>query len=81
MGGIEYLRGINSPYKHLGLRYIPLGGVGPTNLGRYLACQEILAIGGSWIASQDLIRNRDWAGISKNAREAVAIFRKERGGL
>jgi len=78
MGGTEYLKGINGPYKHLGLRYIPLGGVGPANLERYLALKEIIAIGGSWIAPQELIKARDWAAIARNAREAMDIFRKAR---
>lgn len=78
MGGIEYLKGINSPYKHLGLRYIPLGGVSPANLRQYLALKEIIAIGGSWIAPQDLIKARDWTTIAKNAREAAEIFGQAR---
>lgn len=80
MGGIEYLKGINAPYKHLGLRYIPLGGVGLHNLRDYLALKEVIAIGGSWIAPQDLIQAKDWTAIARNAREASAILRDVRGG-
>jgi len=79
MGGIDYLKGINAPYKHLGLRYIPLGGVSLANLRQYLAYKDIIAIGGSWIAPQELIKAKDWAAIAKNAREASAIFREMRG--
>ncbi|MBV5331760.1 keto-deoxy-phosphogluconate aldolase, partial [bacterium] len=75
MGGVDYLKGINAPYKHLGLRYIPLGGVSLANLRQYLAMKEIIAIGGSWIAPQELIKAKDWAAIARNAREASAIFR------
>ena len=80
MGGIEYLKGINAPYKHLGLRYIPLGGVGLHNLRDYLALKEVIAIGGSWIAPQDLIQRKDWTSIARNAKEASAILRDVRGG-
>jgi 2-dehydro-3-deoxyphosphogluconate aldolase/(4S)-4-hydroxy-2-oxoglutarate aldolase len=79
MGGVDYLKGINAPYKHLGLRYIPLGGVSLANLRQYLAMKEIIAIGGSWIAPQELIKAKDWAAIARNAREASAIFREMRG--
>lgn len=79
MGGIEYLKGINAPYKHLGLRYIPLGGVGLHNLRDYLALKEVIAIGGSWIAPQDLIQAKDWPSIARNAKEASAILRDVRG--
>lgn len=79
MGGVEYLKGVNAPYKHLGLRYIPLGGVGTANLRQYLAMKEIIAIGGSWIAPQDLIKAKNWSAIAKNASEAAAIFHEMRG--
>jgi 2-dehydro-3-deoxyphosphogluconate aldolase / (4S)-4-hydroxy-2-oxoglutarate aldolase len=79
MGGIEYLKGINSPYQHLGLRYIPLGGLSLGNMQSYLALKEILAIGGSWIAPRELIQKRDWEKIAKNGQEAVAVLKQVRG--
>jgi 2-dehydro-3-deoxyphosphogluconate aldolase / (4S)-4-hydroxy-2-oxoglutarate aldolase len=78
MGGIDYLKSINAPYKHLGLRYIPLGGIGATNLASYLAMKEVIAIGGSWIAPQELIRAKDWLKIGENAQEAMEMFRSLR---
>jgi 2-dehydro-3-deoxyphosphogluconate aldolase / (4S)-4-hydroxy-2-oxoglutarate aldolase len=80
MGGTEYLKGINSPYQHLGLRYIPLGGLSLGNMKSYLALKEILAIGGSWIAPRDLIQKRDWETIAKNGKEASAVLKQVRGG-
>lgn len=79
MGGLEYLKGINAPYKHLGLQYIPLGGVSPANLRQYLEAREIIAVGGSWIAPQDLIKAKNWGAIAKNAKEASAVLRQVRG--
>jgi 2-dehydro-3-deoxyphosphogluconate aldolase/(4S)-4-hydroxy-2-oxoglutarate aldolase len=78
MGGIDYLKSIDTPFKHLGLRYIPLGGIGATNLASYLAMKEVIAIGGSWIAPQDLIRAKEWTKIGKNAQEAMEMFRNLR---
>lgn len=79
MGGIGYLKAINAPYKHLGLRYIPLGGVGVHNLRDYLKLKEVIAIGGSWIAPQEMIQAKDWTSIAQNAKEASTIFRDMRG--
>lgn len=81
MGGIDYLKGINAPYKHLNLRYIPLGGLGPHNLRDYLELEEVIAVGGSWIAPQELIKTKDWSTIAENAKTASQIFRDVRGGL
>lgn len=79
MGGVKYLKSINGPYGHLGLQYIPLGGVGPHNLRDYLNLNEVLAIGGSWIAPVELIRAKDWTAIARNAKEAASIFHEVRG--
>lgn len=79
MGGLKYLDAVNAAYAHLGMRYIPLGGVSLQNLSSWLEKDHILAIGGSWIAPKDLIRTKDWDGIRRNASEAMRVFRSVRG--
>jgi 2-dehydro-3-deoxyphosphogluconate aldolase/(4S)-4-hydroxy-2-oxoglutarate aldolase len=74
MGGLSFLKTINGPYNHLGVKYIPLGGVVPQNLADYAKFEPVLAIGGSWIATKDLIRAQDWKEITKRAREAKEIW-------
>jgi len=78
MGGLSYLKSINGPYNHLGVKYIPLGGVSPENLASYAKFSPVLAIGGSWIASKDLIKAQDWKEITKRAREAKEIWKGNR---
>ena len=70
-GGISYLKSIAAPYAHLGLEYIPLGGLDVENFTRYLALDNVPAVGGSWIAPRDLIRKHDWETITANARQAT----------
>lgn len=70
LGGLPYLRAMAAPYAHLGLRYIPLGGLTSANAGRYLDDPLIAAIGGSWIAPREAIKAHDWAAIEANARAA-----------
>lgn len=72
-GGLSYLKSINAPYAHLGISYIPLGGLNAANFVSYLECPEVLAVGGSWIATRELVRARDWDAISRNAEAAVAL--------
>lgn len=72
LGGLPYLRAMAAPYAHLGLRYIPLGGLTAFNAGIYLNDPLIAAIGGSWIAPREAIKANDWASIASNARAAVA---------
>lgn len=71
-GGLKYLKNIAAPYAHLGIKYIPLGGLTLDNMATYLNDPLIAAIGGSWLAPRDTIKAGDWATIENNAREARA---------
>jgi 2-dehydro-3-deoxyphosphogluconate aldolase / (4S)-4-hydroxy-2-oxoglutarate aldolase len=71
MGGLKHLKGMAAPYQHLGVQFIPLGGLNEANMLDYLSDPLIPAIGGSWIAPKDLIVARDWDAIRGNARRAV----------
>lgn len=79
-GGLPYLKSMAAPYAHLGLRYMPLGGINAGNMTAYLADPAIIALGGSWIAPRDLIRKKDWKTIARNAREARQIVERIRKG-
>lgn len=74
-GGLKYLDSIAAPYAHLGLKYIPLGGVTEQNCAEYFKHPHVGAIGGSWLAPKTLISAKNWAAISGNASRAVAIKR------
>lgn len=72
-GGLPYLRSIAAPYAHLGVKYIPLGGLTVKNMADYLGEPSVGGIGGSWLAQRDAIRAGDWPGITAAAREAIAV--------
>jgi 2-dehydro-3-deoxyphosphogluconate aldolase/(4S)-4-hydroxy-2-oxoglutarate aldolase len=78
MGGLSYLKNINAPYNHLGIKYIPLGGVSVNNLADYAKFRPVLAVGGSWIANKELINDQNWGEITKRAKEAKEIWAGER---
>jgi 2-dehydro-3-deoxyphosphogluconate aldolase/(4S)-4-hydroxy-2-oxoglutarate aldolase len=79
-GGTTYLSSMNAPYAHLGLRFIPLGGLNAENMDSYLAHPAVLAIGGSWIAPRKLIQQEDWSAISEKAAQARRVIDRLRGG-
>lgn len=79
-GGLPYLKSIAAPFAHLGVQFIPLGGVDASNAAVYLREPFIAAIGGSWIASRELVQKKAWATITANAREATDIVQRARGG-
>lgn len=77
-GGMAYLRSLAAPYAHLGVRFVPLGGVSTKNLAAYLAEPLVLAVGGSWLAPRELIAAADWHAITERATEASRIAREVR---
>jgi 2-dehydro-3-deoxyphosphogluconate aldolase/(4S)-4-hydroxy-2-oxoglutarate aldolase len=78
LGGMAYLNSMAAPYTHLGVRFIPLGGLSADNCAAYLQSPLVLAIGGSWLAPRDLIARHDWAAITDRAARATAIVRQTR---
>ena len=69
-GGLAHLKNIAAPYQHMGLQFIPLGGIKASNMMEYIDSPLVTAIGGSWIAPRDLIADKNWDQIEANAREA-----------
>ncbi len=78
-GGLNMLGSIRAPYAHLGLQYIPLGGVTTVNLSSYLADPDVLAVGGSWLAKKDVIDGDRWEEITAAAKDACSIVAQVRG--
>lgn len=73
LGGARGLRALAAPFAHLGVRYLPLGGIDEAKAPAYLAEAAVAAVGGSWIAPSDLIRRREWETIRSRAAAAVAL--------
>lgn len=79
-GGLPYLRSISTPFAHRNVQFIPLGGIDLNNAERYLKESFIPAIGGSWIATRELVQQRNWTAITNHAREAMELVNRVRGG-
>lgn len=71
LGGMRGLRTLAAPFNHLGVQFVPLGGVNLRKVAHFLAEPHVVAVGGSWIASPNLIRKRAWDRIRQNALEAT----------
>lgn len=71
-GGPSMLKNIAAPFAHLGVSFIPTGGVGLETMGEWLSLPQISAVGGTWIARPEDMRAGDWQGITDKARAALA---------
>ena len=74
-GGLKHLNAMAAPYKHLGVKFIPLGGITCANVKEILADKLIAAVGGSWLAKPDVINSGNFAEIERLAREAMAAIK------
>ncbi len=77
-GGPAMLDAISAPYAHLGIRFVPTGGVSLDTMQDWLKLGAVAAVGGTWIASRADIAEGRWAEISAKARAAVARAREIR---
>ena len=62
-GGVKMLKSIAAPYKHLGIKFMPTGGVTIDNAADWLAVPEVSAAGGTWLNKAD----------AEGIRKAVAL--------
>jgi 2-dehydro-3-deoxyphosphogluconate aldolase/(4S)-4-hydroxy-2-oxoglutarate aldolase len=77
-GGLAYLKAIAAPYLHLGVKFLPLGGVSEKNMSSYLSDPLIAAIGGSWLAPREAIREKRWESITALACNATTLIQSTR---
>ena len=75
-GGLKMIKAMSAPYTMM--KFMPTGGINATNVRDYLACDKILACGGSWMVKGDLINAGNFEEIEKLTREAAAIVKEIR---
>lgn len=76
VGGVDMLKALYGPYRQM--RFMPTGGITPQTVGSYLALPNVIACGGSWLCAPALLKEKNFAQIELNAREAAALVAGER---
>lgn len=71
IGGIHTLGALAAVFPDV--RFMPTGGISPSNAAEYLALDAVLAVGGSWMVPSQAIVERDWTSITSAATAAVAL--------
>ncbi|MCB9956685.1 MAG: bifunctional 4-hydroxy-2-oxoglutarate aldolase/2-dehydro-3-deoxy-phosphogluconate aldolase [Caulobacterales bacterium] len=70
-GGVPFLKALAGPLPEI--LFCPTGGVGAEKAQEYLALSNVFCVGGSWVATREMIRNGEWRAIEANARCAAAL--------
>lgn len=68
-GGLKMIKAMSAPY--VGMKFMPTGGINAKNINDYLSFNKILACGGSWMVSGDMINAGEFDQIKDLTREAV----------
>ncbi|WQX80204.1 bifunctional 4-hydroxy-2-oxoglutarate aldolase/2-dehydro-3-deoxy-phosphogluconate aldolase [Helicobacter pylori] len=70
-GGVKLLNAFNGPFK--GVKFCPTGGISADNMRSYLALENVVCVGGSWLTPKDLIQNKEWDKITEICKRALAL--------
>ncbi|MCV6612317.1 MAG: bifunctional 4-hydroxy-2-oxoglutarate aldolase/2-dehydro-3-deoxy-phosphogluconate aldolase [Amphritea sp.] len=69
-GGVAAIRSLQGPFADI--RFCPTGGITADNVSDYLALENVICAGGTWLAPQAMVEAEDWQGITRLARDAVS---------
>lgn len=69
-GGVKALKSIGGPFPDV--TFCPTGGIGPNNFKDYLALSNVRCVGGSWVAPNEAIENKEWHILTELAKQAIS---------
>ncbi len=70
-GGAAAVKALHGPFPDI--LFCPTGGINPENAASYLSLPNVLCVGGSWIASKDLIAAKNWGAITELALQTQSL--------
>lgn len=71
LGGVPMLKALAGPVGDV--TFCPTGGIRPETAPDFLNQSNVFAIGGTWIAPQDLVQDQNWQEIGRRAKLASQL--------
>lgn len=71
-GGLAKIKAMAAPYGNI--KFMPTGGINAKNLNSYLEFNKIIACGGSWMVSKELLEAKDFETMKRLTKEAVLLM-------
>ncbi|WDE03054.1 bifunctional 4-hydroxy-2-oxoglutarate aldolase/2-dehydro-3-deoxy-phosphogluconate aldolase [Thalassomonas viridans] len=68
-GGVKAIKSIGGPFPDI--RFCPTGGINLSNVRDYLALPNVACCGGSWLVTDDIVEQKNWAAITDLATQAL----------
>lgn len=75
-GGVAFLNSLAGPLPEI--NFCPTGGINASRAVDYLSLPNVACVGGTWIASKNMIEDGDWEAIEKNARWAANLEKRSK---
>lgn len=70
-GGAPMLKSIGGPLPQV--TFCPTGGISLESAPKYLALNNVVCVGGTWMLDKSLIANKDWQAIEALAKQASEV--------
>ena len=71
LNGVHFLKAVQDPYQSLQIKFIPMGGISLNNMNDYLQLKNVIAVGGSWLATNEFIKAGQFDKITESVKEAL----------
>ncbi|MCS5558656.1 MAG: bifunctional 4-hydroxy-2-oxoglutarate aldolase/2-dehydro-3-deoxy-phosphogluconate aldolase [Oceanospirillaceae bacterium] len=71
VGGVDALKAFAGPLSEL--KFCPTGGIKPNNAADYLALNNVMCVGGTWLTPKSLTDAKDWHAVHQLALRAAAM--------
>ncbi|AWB57795.1 bifunctional 4-hydroxy-2-oxoglutarate aldolase/2-dehydro-3-deoxy-phosphogluconate aldolase [Colwellia sp. Arc7-D] len=68
-GGVKALQSIGGPFPDI--KFCPTGGININNIRDYLALPNVVCCGGSWLVSDEIVKQGNWQEITRLAKQAL----------
>ena len=75
-GGLKTISALSGPFPQIS--FLPTGGINAENAEEYFCNTKIIAIGGSWMITDGMIKDGNYEEISARSTEVREIFKKVR---
>ena len=75
-GGTAMIKSIGGPLPDI--TFCPTGGISLATAPNYLALNNVICVGGTWMLDKQLIENKDWQAIETLARQACEVNRSQK---
>ncbi len=72
-GGVAMLKALSAVYP---IKFMPTGGVNPSNINDYLSLPSVLACGGTWMVPNALIEQDRWSELAQLVADVAGVIGK-----